>query len=282
MKPLSTEEKVALVQRIASGENVAALARETGIRRKSLYQWRAAYLALGAAGLNRKRGASRVAARRRPPPGRPTRTARRLGASPRAHRRTGAHHRPPAGGARFFSKSLAVMGRQAPKERRDHLFGLVRDMTRPKDTQGEIETQAEVAYLCRIAGLSRASYYRWREPKVSLREDADLRDLIQKLALQRRHEGYRRIAQRLKHLGLVVNAIRRASCRAIRAAVSRFRPRPPSVRNKGEPLSNSPPSAWRSAVRWASKKCSSRWCAGISCCLPPFSWRRTHQRLPCG
>src|SRR5579863_5576289 len=56
MKPLSTEEKVALVQRIASGENVAALARETGIRRKSLYQWRAAYLALGAAGLNRKRG----------------------------------------------------------------------------------------------------------------------------------------------------------------------------------------------------------------------------------
>jgi transposase-like protein len=57
MKPLSTEEKVALVQRIASGENVAALARETGIRRKSLYQWRAAYLALGTAGLNRKRGA---------------------------------------------------------------------------------------------------------------------------------------------------------------------------------------------------------------------------------
>ena len=43
--------------------------------------------------------------------------------------------------------------------------------------------------------------------------------------------------------------IRRASCRAIRASVSDFRPRPPSVRNKGVVLSSSPPWAWRSAVR---------------------------------
>jgi transposase InsO family protein len=80
-------------------------------------------------------------------------------------------------------------------------------MTR-QGSQGEIHTQAEVAYLCRVAGLSRASYYRWLEPKVSLREDADLRDQIQKLSLQRRHEGYRRITQRLRNLGLVVNAKR--------------------------------------------------------------------------
>jgi putative transposase len=99
------------------------------------------------------------------------------------------------------------MGRQAPQERRDHLFGLVREMTR-QGSQGEIQAQAEVANLCRIAELSRASYYRWREPKVSLREDADLRDQIQKLSLQRRHEGYRRITQRLRNLGLVVNAKR--------------------------------------------------------------------------
>jgi transposase InsO family protein len=80
-------------------------------------------------------------------------------------------------------------------------------MTR-QGSQGEIQAQAEVANLCRIAELSRASYYRWREPKVSLREDADLRDQIQKLSLQRRHEGYRRITQRLRNLGLVVNAKR--------------------------------------------------------------------------
>jgi len=53
---LSREEKEALVRRLEAGERVAALAAETGLLRKSLYEWRAAYRALGAAGLNRKRG----------------------------------------------------------------------------------------------------------------------------------------------------------------------------------------------------------------------------------
>jgi len=53
---LSREEKEALVRRLEAGERVAALAAETGVLRKSLYEWRAAYRAMGAAGLNRKRG----------------------------------------------------------------------------------------------------------------------------------------------------------------------------------------------------------------------------------
>jgi transposase-like protein len=52
----STEFKQHLVQRIEAGERLAAVAVELGIRRKLLYEWRAAYRALGAAGLNRKRG----------------------------------------------------------------------------------------------------------------------------------------------------------------------------------------------------------------------------------
>ena len=67
---------------------------------------------------------------------------------------------------------------------------------------------ANVAHLCAIAGLSRANFYRSREPKLTKREDADLCDLIQRLALQRRNEGYRRIAQRLRAEGLIVNAKR--------------------------------------------------------------------------
>ena len=55
-RPLSTPEKEALVRRLEAGERVAALAAETGVLRKSLYEWRAAYRAMGAAGLNRKRG----------------------------------------------------------------------------------------------------------------------------------------------------------------------------------------------------------------------------------
>ena len=53
---LSTEEKLALLRRIDAGERLSAVADATGVLRKSLYEWRAAFRALGAAGLNRKRG----------------------------------------------------------------------------------------------------------------------------------------------------------------------------------------------------------------------------------
>src|SRR5271157_3648941 len=55
-RSFSTEFKSRVVQRIEAGERLAAVAEELGIRRKLLYEWRAAYRALGAAGLNRKRG----------------------------------------------------------------------------------------------------------------------------------------------------------------------------------------------------------------------------------
>jgi len=100
------------------------------------------------------------------------------------------------------------MGRQAPRERRAHLFATIEKMIGERP-QGEPATDpAQVARLCAIAGLSRASYYRWREPKLSARDDADLRDRIQRLALKRRYEGYRRIARRLRDEGLIVNAKR--------------------------------------------------------------------------
>jgi putative transposase len=80
---------------------------------------------------------------------------------------------------------------------------------RRDEPQGEpTANAARIAHLTEIAKLSRASYYRWLEPKLSARDDADLRDLIQRLALQRRHEGYRRITRRLRDQGLVVNAKR--------------------------------------------------------------------------
>ena len=53
---LSREEKEGLVRRLEAGERIAAMAAETGVLRKSLYEWRAAYRKLGLAGLNRKRG----------------------------------------------------------------------------------------------------------------------------------------------------------------------------------------------------------------------------------
>jgi hypothetical protein len=45
-----------MVRRMEAGEQVAALATEPGVLRKSRYEWRAAYRAMGVAGLNRKCG----------------------------------------------------------------------------------------------------------------------------------------------------------------------------------------------------------------------------------
>ena len=56
MRTFSTEFKQAVVLRLEAGERIAAVSEELKIRRKLLYEWRAAYRKLGAAGLNRKRG----------------------------------------------------------------------------------------------------------------------------------------------------------------------------------------------------------------------------------
>jgi transposase len=55
MRIFSTAFKESAVLRLGTGELLAAVARELGIARKLLYEWRAAYRKLGAAGLNRRR-----------------------------------------------------------------------------------------------------------------------------------------------------------------------------------------------------------------------------------
>lgn len=55
-RTFSTEFKARGVSRMEAGEPIVTLAVELGVRRKLLYEWRAAYRQLGLAGLNRKRG----------------------------------------------------------------------------------------------------------------------------------------------------------------------------------------------------------------------------------
>ena len=66
MRTFSTEFKEAVVVRLDAGERMAAVSDELKIRRKLLYEWRAAYRELGAAGLNRKRGRKPGGARASP------------------------------------------------------------------------------------------------------------------------------------------------------------------------------------------------------------------------
>ena len=73
------------------------------------------------------------------------------------------------------------------------------------EPQGFLTDDANVERLCALGGVSRAGYYRHFGPHPAKRDDADLRDLIQKIALDNRHYGYRRIAQELRRQGLIVN-----------------------------------------------------------------------------
>ena len=77
-----------------------------------------------------------------------------------------------------------------------------------QETQGQPREDANVERLCRLGGVSRAGYYRHFEASAPARADADLRDRIQKLSLQHRHYGYRRIAAQLRREGEIVNAKR--------------------------------------------------------------------------
>ena len=73
------------------------------------------------------------------------------------------------------------------------------------EPQGFCANDAAVARLCALGGVSRAGYYRHFGPHPPKRDDADLRELIQKIALDNRRYGYRRIAHELRRQGLIVN-----------------------------------------------------------------------------
>jgi putative transposase len=59
--------------------------------------------------------------------------------------------------------------------------------------------------MCRLAGVSRAGYYRHWAASAPRQEDTAIRDAVQRTALANRRYGYRRIAKELGRNGLVVN-----------------------------------------------------------------------------
>lgn len=59
--------------------------------------------------------------------------------------------------------------------------------------------------LCQMTGLSRAGFYRWRVPRRTEPVEMELRDQMQKVALEWPSYGYRRIARELRRRGFAVN-----------------------------------------------------------------------------
>ncbi len=59
--------------------------------------------------------------------------------------------------------------------------------------------------LCAMTGLSRAGFYRWQLPGEGFPVDMELRDEMQKIALQSPAYGYRRITAELQRRNFAVN-----------------------------------------------------------------------------
>ena len=66
-------------------------------------------------------------------------------------------------------------------------------------------TRLSVIRMCEVAGFSRAGYYRFLDPVKPAAADMDLRDEMQKIALEWPCYGSRRIAEELKARGWDVN-----------------------------------------------------------------------------
>jgi putative transposase len=62
-----------------------------------------------------------------------------------------------------------------------------------------------VSALCQMTGLHRAGFYRWRAPRPAPPVEMELRDQMQKVALESPSYGYRRITSELQHRGWAVN-----------------------------------------------------------------------------
>src|SRR5881227_2819542 len=87
----------------------------------------------------------------------------------------------------------ALRGRHRVDEREDAVA--------PRPPQGGLSIER----MCALAGVSRASYYRhWRRVAPE-REQIELRDVLQRLAVGHRHYGYRRLTALLRREGWAVN-----------------------------------------------------------------------------
>jgi putative transposase len=63
----------------------------------------------------------------------------------------------------------------------------------------------QIRRLCAAVGLSRATFYRYRDTGDPVDPDIELRDQIQRIALEFSVYGYRRITAHLRRAGVVVN-----------------------------------------------------------------------------
>jgi transposase InsO family protein len=71
--------------------------------------------------------------------------------------------------------------------------------------QSGLQGAPAIARLCQLGGVSRAGFYRHLEVTAPGRADADLRDIIHRIALDKKAYGYRRVTYELGRMNIIVN-----------------------------------------------------------------------------
>lgn len=100
-------------------------------------------------------------------------------------------------GDRFFQRCLAQDQGASPEQRRLWRRGIYDQIRGVMRQQGILTIER----MCRLAGVSRAGYYRhWLEAAPDEAGMA-LRDAVQRAAIGHRHYGYRRVAVLVQRLG---------------------------------------------------------------------------------
>jgi hypothetical protein len=172
------------VERMRNCDSILELAKELGVHRSVLYQWRDQLAPLD-------RLEWRDVRWRRPGN---LRWNGRTGGSSRCWRTN-------AGGG-FFSRCLAKSRGSRPAEHetwRDGIYDQIRELM---SMQGKLGIER----MCRLAGVSRAGFYRSLQEQEPVEEDMGVRSAIQEIfAEHKRRCGYRRVSAELRRRGQPVN-----------------------------------------------------------------------------
>src|SRR5207249_6223185 len=180
-RQFTKEFKLAAVRRLEQGVSIGEAARALEVNPNVLHRWRRE-LRQGAR--QRVSGQWEAALVRRP------------------DRRAGAQGRPAGAGDRFFEGVLAAHRGAADAAGTDWKSAVYRKV------QGEMKVGRglTMARMVELGGVSRASFYRYDEDGcVRPDRDMDLRDAIQRIALEWPSYGRPRITAALRRQGWVVN-----------------------------------------------------------------------------
>jgi putative transposase len=199
---LQPEFKLKAVERLEAGESGTALSRELAVKRVILYRWRDAFRTGGALALRPKRG--------RPPKAEALALERARGPAAKARHLAEARRQIAALERKvgqqqveldFFKQALRhIETSSQPSERPGATVSTPSSGARAQQ-QGELSVER----MCALADLSRAGYYRHLQASAPRVEETLVRDRVQRLALENRHYGHRRIAALLSRAGVAVN-----------------------------------------------------------------------------